>query len=141
MSLSTCDGTFAHVCVVSIRPPFTKDAVVSTLFTSNDFNQMTNRLEFIIRSRGIGVFLSNPGMGKTTCLRKALESLNPNRYVVIYICMTTITAIDFYRMLNNELGLEETTKLKADNALEWVGRMNNIQACAREIVDKEMIYQ
>lgn len=80
-------------------------------------------------------------MGKTTCLRKALESLNPNRYVVIYICMTTITAIDFYRMLNNELGLEETTKLKADNALEWVGRMNNIQACAREIVDKEMIYQ
>lgn len=51
------------------------------------------------------------------------------------------TAIDFYRMLNNELGLEETTKLKADNALEWVGRMNNIQACAREIVDKEMIYQ
>ena len=34
-----------------------------------------------------------------------------------------------------------TEQLKADNALEWVGRMNNIQACAREIVDKEMIYQ
>lgn len=49
-------------------------------------------------------------MGKTTYLRKTLEALNPNRYVVIYICMTTITAIDFYRMLNNALGLEETTK-------------------------------
>ena len=34
-----------------------------------------------------------------------------------------------------------TEQLKADNALEWVGRMNNIQACAREIVDREMIYQ
>ena len=34
-----------------------------------------------------------------------------------------------------------TEQLKADNALEWVGRMNNIQACAREIVDKEIIYQ
>ena len=34
-----------------------------------------------------------------------------------------------------------TEQLKADNALEWVGRVNNIQACAREIVDKEMIYQ
>ena len=33
-----------------------------------------------------------------------------------------------------------TEQLKADNALEWVGRMNNIQACAREIVDKEIIY-
>ena len=32
-------------------------------------------------------------------------------------------------------------QLKADNAWEWVGRMNNIQACAREIVDKEIIYQ
>lgn len=29
----------------------------------------------------------------------------------------------------------------AENALEWIGRMNNIQACAREIVDKEIIYQ
>ena len=25
--------------------------------------------------------------------------------------------------------------------MEWVARMNNIQSCAREIVDKEMIYQ
>jgi len=34
-----------------------------------------------------------------------------------------------------------TEQLKSDNAWEWVGRMNNIQACAREIVDKEIIYQ
>ncbi|RGF25168.1 hypothetical protein DW125_01985 [Dorea sp. AM10-31] len=24
--------------------------------------------------------------------------------------------------------------------MEWVGRMNNIQVCVREIVDKEIIY-
>ena len=34
-----------------------------------------------------------------------------------------------------------TEQLKAENVLEWVGRMNNIQACARESVDKEIIYQ
>ena len=34
-----------------------------------------------------------------------------------------------------------TEQLKAENQMEWVARMNNIQACAREIVDKEMIYQ
>ena len=34
-----------------------------------------------------------------------------------------------------------TEQLKVENALEWVRRMNNIQACAREIVDKEVIYQ
>ena len=31
-------------------------------------------------------------------------------------------------------------QLKAENQMEWVARMNNIQACAREIVDEEMIY-
>lgn len=34
-----------------------------------------------------------------------------------------------------------TEQLKAENQMEWVRRMNNIQTCAREIVDKEMIYQ
>ena len=33
-----------------------------------------------------------------------------------------------------------TEQLKADNAMEWVGRMNNIRACAREIVNAEIIY-
>ena len=33
-----------------------------------------------------------------------------------------------------------TEQLKADNAWEWGGRMNNIQACAREIVNRELIY-
>lgn len=34
-----------------------------------------------------------------------------------------------------------TEQSKADNAWEWGGRMNNIQACAREIVNRELIYQ
>ena len=34
-----------------------------------------------------------------------------------------------------------TEQLKAENQMEWVTRMNNIQVCAREIVNNEMIYQ
>ena len=33
-----------------------------------------------------------------------------------------------------------TEQLKVENFLEWIGRMNNIQACARKIVNKEIIY-
>ena len=33
-----------------------------------------------------------------------------------------------------------TEQLKAENTLEWVQRMNNIRACAREIVEREIIY-
>lgn len=32
-----------------------------------------------------------------------------------------------------------TEQLKAENQLEWVQRMNNIRACAREIVEREII--
>ena len=33
-----------------------------------------------------------------------------------------------------------TEQLKAENALEWTGKMNNIRACAMEIVNEEIIY-
>lgn len=33
-----------------------------------------------------------------------------------------------------------TEQLKAEKALEWVGRMNNIRACAMEILEKEIIF-
>ncbi len=33
-----------------------------------------------------------------------------------------------------------TEQLKAENNLEWIGRLNNIRACAREIVNSEIVY-
>ena len=33
-----------------------------------------------------------------------------------------------------------TEQLKAENQMEWVGRMNNIRNCATEIVNSELIY-
>ena len=42
-------------------------------------------------------------------------------------------------------GMKQTTqgiteRLKEENALEWTGRLNNIRACAREIVNEEIIF-
>lgn len=36
--------------------------------------------------------------------------------------------------------VQGTEQLKAENALEWTQRMNNIRACAKEIVEKEIIF-
>ncbi|MCI8793422.1 MAG: TnpV protein [Eubacterium sp.] len=47
----------------------------------------------------------------------------------------------FFRLveqMKQEQGITE--RLKEENALEWVKRMNNIRACVREIVEKEVIY-
>lgn len=60
------------------------------------------------------------------------------------VCLDT----DDYKYLRFERIVEQmkqaqgiTEQLKAENQMKWVGRMNNIQSCAREIVDKKIIYQ
>ncbi len=40
--------------------------------------------------------------------------------------------------MKQEQGITE--QLKEENALEWTGRLNNIRACAREIVNEEIIF-
>ncbi len=52
-------------------------------------------------------------------------------------------AADMFSRLVKQLAEKEgvTEKLKADNQMEWVGRMNNIQNRATEIVNDEIIYK
>ena len=59
------------------------------------------------------------------------------------VCLDT----DDYKYLRFERIVEQmkqaqgiTKQLKAENQMEWVVRMNNIQTCAREVVNAELIY-
>ena len=75
-------------------------------FPSEDHRQMQERLEYLKRVRGIGVFTARPGMGKTYALRCFMKGLNPNQYQTAYICLSTISVSEFYRQLCDILGLE-----------------------------------
>ena len=46
----------------------------------------------------------------------------------------------FFRLVELKQAQGITEQLKAENQLLWVQRLNNIQACAREIVNEEIIY-
>ena len=47
----------------------------------------------------------------------------------------------FFRLVKQMAEREGVTeKLKADNQMEWVGRMNNIRSRATEIVNAELIF-
>ncbi len=47
----------------------------------------------------------------------------------------------FFRLIDDMAKAEMVTEqLKAEDQMEWVGRMNNIKARAREIVNTELIY-
>ena len=47
----------------------------------------------------------------------------------------------FFRLVEQMAECEGVTEqLKAGNGLEWTRRMNNIRACAMELVNEEIIY-
>ena len=59
-----------------------------------------------------------------------------------YLADINKQAEDMFFRLVKEIAKREgvTEQLKADNQMEWVGRMNNIRSRATEIVNKEHIF-
>lgn len=47
----------------------------------------------------------------------------------------------FHRLIEEMVQKQGMTEqLEADPPMEWIGLMNSVQACAREIVNNEMIF-
>jgi len=91
--------------------PFDKQEIRETdAFQSEDHKAMISRLNFLKDSRGIGVFTARPGYGKTFSFRCFAKALSPQLYRIVYICMSTVSAIDFYRQLCLALSLEISNK-------------------------------
>lgn len=59
-----------------------------------------------------------------------------------YLADVDEQAENLFLRLVNEMSEKQgvTEKLKAENQMEWARRINSIRACAREFVDKEIIY-
>ena len=65
-----------------------------------------------------------------------------DRTLYDYLLQLNRDAEDTFNRLIKQMAEREgmTEQLKADNQLEWVGRMNNIRQRATEIVNAELIY-
>ena len=59
-----------------------------------------------------------------------------------YLASVDEQAEDMYFRLVKEYANRQgvTEQLKAENQLLWVQKMNNIRACVREVVEREIIY-
>jgi len=90
--------------------PFDKSSPVNNAFQSKDHVEMLNRLSFLQKSRGIGLFTAPPGMGKTFALRCFADSLNSNLCQMSYTCLSTISVTEFYRQLCIQLDLDPTVR-------------------------------
>ena len=88
------------------RNPFDKTLTARDAFATRDFREATSRLDFLARAGGIGLLTAPPGAGKTYALRAWSSSLNPNSASHVYICLSTVSPVEFYRQLCQGLGIE-----------------------------------
>lgn len=86
--------------------PFTKTIETKKLFKSSTFNETIARLDYLVKTKGIGLITSEAGCGKTTALRAFKDSLNESLYKVIYFPFSSGTVKDFYRGIALLLGEE-----------------------------------
>jgi len=89
------------------KNPFDKQSLSEQdAFKSKDHKEMTDRLKYLKTIRGIGVFTSAPGFGKTYALRCFSKTLDRNLHEVAYVCLSTVSVTDFYRQFCVALGID-----------------------------------
>lgn len=104
-----------------------KEVIVNTF----DYKELSARLNYLRDVCGIGLVTGRAGCGKTFALKQFSDTLNQGLYKTIYMPMSTLTTIEFYRCLSEELGLEPCHK-KIDN-------FKNIQEFIRKMVEEKRI--
>ena len=84
--------------------PFGKELDISNVYESEDMKELNSRFKYIQTIRGMFLLIGEPGMGKSTALRKLSNELNPGLYKPCYFSLSTVTVMDFYRGLLMSLG-------------------------------------
>jgi MSHA biogenesis protein MshM len=76
------------------------------LWDDGPHERLAERFQWLLDSPGVGLLTGEPGVGKTTALRRLSANLNPHRYQVVYLAETDFGRLDLYRSLALALGLE-----------------------------------
>ena len=86
------------------KTPFSKEIKTKDLFSSDSLKETKARLDYLKKTRGIGVIVGETGSGKTSSLRAFAQGLNSSLFKVMYYTLSTGTVMDFYRGLALKLG-------------------------------------
>lgn len=122
--------------------PFIKNIHKDILIETTEYKETVFRLNHLLSMKGFGLITGEPGRGKTTIIRSWAAALNPSSYKVIYISLSTITVIEFYKQLALELGMTPQFR-KVDNfklIQEAVNRLVLEKRCTPIIILDEANY-
>lgn len=85
--------------------PFLKNSKEEIVLTST-YKEAIARLNLLETIKGFGVLTGAAGLGKTTVVRKWTDAMSPAVYKVVYIPLSTITTMEFYKNMALQFGLE-----------------------------------
>lgn len=88
------------------RTPFSRDIPTDHLYPSVMLEETIGRLEYAAERQLFAVLTGDSGTGKTTAIRRFKDSLNPSRFMVMYLADSKLTPRHFYKGLLEQLGCE-----------------------------------
>ena len=77
--------------------PFGREVPPSDLFTSPAHQELVARLTFLLKQQGLGIITGDIGAGKSTAMRQFAATLDPNRYLVIYLTNPMVGMAGLFR--------------------------------------------
>lgn len=83
--------------------PFDKGIHPQHLFMYSGMNELISRFEYIKKHRGVMLITGESGTGKTTSIRYFLSMLSADLFFPIYLPLSTVGIIEFYKQLNDKL--------------------------------------
>ncbi len=79
-----------------LRTPFARNIACDSLYVTKPFTELQARLNYAAKSRKFCVVTGDVGVGKTTAVRRFVESLDTNLFKYVYISDSALTPRVFY---------------------------------------------
>lgn len=88
------------------QTPFSRDIPTNELYQSLMLEETLGRLEYAAQRQLFAVVTGDCGTGKTTTIRRFKDSLDPAKFMVLYLADSKLTPRHFYKGLLEQLGCE-----------------------------------
>ncbi len=88
------------------KNPFGKEISKEDIFTSTSWKNALQKIDLLIKYRGMGVITGESGTGKSTLARIAASSLNQKAFKIAYICDATLSETEFVKTIAISIGIE-----------------------------------
>ncbi len=86
--------------------PFSRDIPTDQLYPSLMLEETLGRLQYAAERQLFAVVTGDCGTGKTTTIRRFKDTLDPTKYIAMYLADSKLTPRHFYKGLLEQLGCE-----------------------------------